>query len=71
MASSLILAFIAATAVTSTFAAPSAPQSQGITIKLARHQLVDGAQASNYKRRLALGPSSEPLKDYYKGTDLQ
>lgn len=71
MTFSLQAAFLVSLAVTGSFAAPSAVQSEGIKVTLGRHQLVDGAKARNEGRRLALSPSSEALSDYYKGTDLQ
>ncbi|ELU36268.1 Asp domain-containing protein [Rhizoctonia solani AG-1 IA] len=50
-------------------AAPS-PSTGSIKINLSRHVLANGTPPRNVAR-LALAPSSEPLQDYYKGTDLQ
>ncbi|CEL61602.1 Pepsin II-1 OS=Oryctolagus cuniculus PE=2 SV=1 [Rhizoctonia solani AG-1 IB] len=50
-------------------AAPS-PLTSSVKINLSRHVLAGGTAPRNVAR-LALSPSSEPLQDYYKGTDLQ
>ncbi|CUA67158.1 hypothetical protein RSOLAG22IIIB_13277 [Rhizoctonia solani] len=67
MSPSILLLALSAASYAS--AAPS-PPANSVKMNLSRHVLENGATPRNVAR-LAVSSSSEPLQDYYKGTDLQ
>ncbi|KAG8707791.1 hypothetical protein FRC08_000283 [Ceratobasidium sp. 394] len=64
------LTLFALSAVCTVYAASLSKAAQATKLNLSRRVLTDGTKPRN-SARLALPPKSEPLHDYYRGTDLQ